>query len=365
MKIAIITLHYIRNYGSVLQTYATQRALEAWGFDSEIIDYTRPNAEAGAIIAAGLQRKNLRGLRKLGYTTLKKIENIRRSRVCRDFLRQHCRFTRPYPTAEALKAEPPIADIYCTGSDQVWNSEHNGGLLGAYFLDFAPAGARKISLASSIGMDAIKEAERPAMAEYLRQYRAVSVREDRAVTRLQELGISACQLTDPCFWLPREDWEQLAAPRNIQGDYILIYRLTSNSASERFAEKLAEQTGLPIVRVSYYLTHLALPGRMVYTPAVEDFLSLIRHASYVITDSFHGTAFSLIFGREFYAFSPKRYTSRLDSILTLTGTAHRLNLCTPEDSAPIDYAKVEDILAREQLKARDFLRRACEEGSEC
>lgn len=360
MKIEIATLHYIRNYGSVLQTYATQKKLEDMGFEAEILDYVRPNASEDAVISGGLERKQLKGIRSLAYIALKKVENIRRNRVCQNFLDKYCHLSRHYTDDADLMRDPPQADIYCTGSDQTWNSEYNGGLLPAYFLDFAPEGARRIGYAVSIGMAKIPEAEREPMREYLRRYHAISVREDSAKVLLEDLGIpGAAHVLDPTLALQREEWEAVAAPRRIPGKYIFIYRLTSNRELERFAEKLSAQTGLPIVRASYYLTHLTQKGKLLYTPEVEDFLSLIRHAEYVLTDSFHCTAFSLNFNRNFFVFYPKRYSTRLESILTLTGTAHRVDLTEPENAQPIDYDRVNAVLAREREKTEDFLRRAC------
>ena len=96
MKIDIITLHYIRNYGSVLQTYATQAKFEAMGYEAEIVDYVRPNAEDGAMIEEGFEKKNLHGIKKMLYIGLKKFEFSKRNRVCIDFLNKYCKLTRRY-----------------------------------------------------------------------------------------------------------------------------------------------------------------------------------------------------------------------------------------------------------------------------
>ena len=93
---------------------------------------------------------------------------------------------------------------------------------------------------------------------------------------------------------------------------------------EAYAKELSEKTGCKIVRMSYYLNHFRCQGKMIYTPKVEEFLSLINYADYVITDSFHCTAFSLNFHKEFFIFYPGKYSTRLQSILELTGTTHRV-----------------------------------------
>ena len=96
MKIDIITLHYIRNYGSVLQTYATQAKFESMSYEAEIVDYIRPNAEDNAMIEEGFEKKNLHGIKKMLYIGLKKFEFSKRNRVCIDFLNKYCKLTRRY-----------------------------------------------------------------------------------------------------------------------------------------------------------------------------------------------------------------------------------------------------------------------------
>ena len=139
-NVAVITLHYIRNYGSVLQTYATQKKLELMGHRVHIIDYVRENAEERAMLKDGLESKHFgkNVVKSAAYVALKKIENIKRNKVCVEFLSQNVSLTRKYKDYDDLKKNPPVADVYCTGSDQTWNSEYNGGVLPAYYLEFAP-----------------------------------------------------------------------------------------------------------------------------------------------------------------------------------------------------------------------------------
>lgn len=358
-KIAVITLHYIRNYGSVLQTYATQKKLELMGHKVEIIDYVRPNAEEDAMLKDGLESKHFgkNVLKSVAYVALKKIENIKRNKVCVNFLAQNVSLTRRYKDYDDLKKNPPVADVYCTGSDQTWNSEYNGGVLPAYYLEFAPDGKKRVGYAVSIGMNSIKEDERAEMSNYVHKYSAISVRENRAKELLEELGYKNVEhILDPTLVLNKEEWSDMIAPRMIREKYIIIYRLNPNLEMERFAKELSEKTGCKIVRMSYYLNHLKEQGKMIYTPTVNQFLSLINYADYVITDSFHCTAFSLNFNKEFFIFYPGKYNSRLQSVLELTGTEHRV-MNDKKKYEPIDFTKVNDVLERERAKATAFIQR--------
>lgn len=356
-KVAVVTLHYIRNYGSLLQTYATQKKFELMGYSAEIVDYVRPNAEDNNLIKAGMQRKGQNGnaVKKMIYTCLKKIETSKRKKVCDNFLTQYIHLTRKYADYADLKNNPPSADIYVTGSDQTWNSEYNGGVLPAYYLDFAPEGKKRIGYSISIGMDQFPNNEIKETTEYVKKYTAISVREESAKKLIEGLGIRNVQhILDPTLVLNKEEWSNMIAHRMIQDKYIIIYRLNDNPEMEQFAQDLAKKTGCKIVRMSYYLSHYRNKGKMIYCPTVQEFLSLINYADYVVTDSFHCTAFSLNFHKEFFVFYPGKYNTRLQSVLELTGTAHRV-MNGKSETGEINFNKVDEVLNRERKKVDDFI----------
>lgn len=360
MKIDIITLHYIRNYGSVLQTYATQAKFVSMGYEAEIIDYIRPNAEDKSMIEQGFEKKNLHGIKKLLYIGLKKFEFSKRNRVCINFLNKYCKFTRRYKDYNDLKSDPPAADMYCTGSDQTWNAEYNGGVLPAYFLDFVPEDKTKIGYAVSIGRSSISKEEELEILPYIKTYKAISVREDSAKQILQNMGYHNVEhILDPTLVLNKDDWKPMVEPRLINEKYVLIYRLNNCPRLEKFAQELSKKTGCKVVRMSYYVTHFASKGKMVFMPTVEQFLSLIYYADYVITDSFHCTAFSLNFNKEFFVFYPGKYSSRLQSVLALTGTVDRAERKDTDSLKPIDYRHVNEVLERERKKATAFIKMYC------
>ena len=241
MKIDIITLHYIWHYGSLLQTYATCKVFEKLGLETEVIDYVRPNASETEEIKAGVVAKGYekKPVKKALFIISKKIENKRRKKFSEEFLKKTVSMTKRYSSFDELKMNPPIADIYCTGSDQTWNSEYNGGFLPAYFLEFAPTGKKRIGYAISIGMDEIPEKELEQTKNAVLKYSAISVREDSAVKLIKKLGYeSVQQVLDPTLGLSLEDWKPLIAPDANNGKYILIYKLNPNDKLEKFAKEL-------------------------------------------------------------------------------------------------------------------------------
>lgn len=362
MKVDVITLHYIWHYGSLLQTYATCKMFEKIGFEAEIIDYVRPNAEEDELIKAGLTAKNYGNniIKKALFVASKKIENKRRRKFSEDFLNKYVPMSRHYSSYEELLQHPPKADVYCTGSDQTWNSEYNGGFLPAYYLKFAPQDKKKIGYAVSIGMDAIPNDELAETRDAVMEYTAISVREDSAVKIIKEMGFSNVQqVLDPTLGLSLKEWMPLISRRTIKEKYILIYKLNNNAELEKFAQELAAKKGCKLVRLSYYLNHFKEKGKMVYSPGVEEFLSLIYNAESVITDSFHCVAFSLNFNKDLYAFYPGKYSTRINSILELTGAKHRV-VNTPDFSnESIDFERVNQVLSEERERTIQFLSENC------
>lgn len=361
MKVAVMTLHYVNHYGSLLQTYATCRLFEKLGHTAEVIDYIRPNStDEMQGIMEGLKKKGRRNpLFSAAYVLTKRLENRKREKFSRDFLQNNVCLTSRYQTYQELLNAPPEADVYCTGSDQVWNSEYNGGYLPEYFLEFAPSGKKRIAFSASIGMDRFPEAEYAQIRDSLMKYSAISVREASAQSILKEMGLSqTVQVLDPTLCLSKQDWMPLIAPRKVKKPYVLLYKLNDAPELERFVEELSERKSLQIIRVSYYLNHFKKQGKMIYSPSVGDFLSLIHYADCVVTDSFHAVAFSINFGKDLYAFYPGQYSTRIQSILQLTGAEHRAVNTPGYADRPINYEYVNQVLNKERERAETFIRQA-------
>ncbi len=360
-KVEIITLHYISNYGSVLQTFATQKKFEQMGYSTEVVNYIRPNATPKELIKSGLKQKNYTNPVKIAsYRIIKSTENRFRNRVCAKFLKKYVHMSKKYAAYEELKQDPPIADIYVTGSDQTWNSEYNGGVLPAYYLDFAPQGKKKIGYSVSIGMPEIPENEYEETRKYVTQYDAISVREDSAKKILEQMGCRNVEhILDPTLVLNEKDWSDFVAPRMIKEKYILVYKLHYDQMIDIYAEKLSEKTGYRVVKMTYFFSHMKGNGKTIFCPEVGQFLSLIKNAEHVITDSFHCTAFSLNFKKDFFVVYPGKYSTRLHSILSLTGTEHRVVKDLSFHPQRIDFEYVDRKLNEERVKVDAFIRKYC------
>lgn len=371
MKASVITLHTVDNYGSVMQTYATQQILKKCGYDVEFVDYWRrdnlPKSRAERMLEGStLQKlKPLWGInnftRGATIAILKMMLENRKSPMWR-FLEEKVQLTKVrYCSYEELEANPPIADVYITGSDQVWNSIWNQGIDKTYFLDFAPKDKPRVAFSASIGRESLDAEESLETKELLKKYEAISVREQSAVDLLESMGIKSTLILDPTLMLDADVWRELATPVKQANPYLLIYQLNPNKQMDEYAECLAKRKGWEIVRIGFGQSDRKKAGTCVMLPSVENFLGLFCSATCVLTDSFHATAFSLNLGRDFISVLPGRFGTRITSVLKLTGTENRL-LTDYDDfdiaDRNIDKAMVKKLLHEKRADGYKWLKEA-------
>lgn len=278
------------------------------------------------------------------------------------FLKKNINLTqKSYYSHDELLAEIPKADIYVTGSDQVWNSIWNNGIEKPYFLEYAPEGKRRIAFAASIGKSAWDEDEKEITREMLKKYSYISMREKSGVELLKELGIESTFILDPTLMLNKEKWKEIEKPIKQSKPFLLIYQLNPNTEMDKYAVELAKKNNWEIIRISYGYSGRQEAGKCFVCPPVEELLWCWDNAACVLTDSFHATAFSLNLGTDFISVLPNRFGTRLTSILELTGTEHR---CLKDFSdfdivnKKIDHGKVQEILQEERKKGMEFLKKA-------
>ena len=372
--VAVMTLHNSPNYGSCLQTYATQAVLSGIGVAPRIIDYYRedaiPENETDRALNGQLVKKmpifRLPGVKALARIPVSRIV-ARRAAPLNEFRRSRLALTdRKYYSYEDLEADPPQADIYCTGSDQVWNSVWNKGFNKAFYLEFAPVEATRIAYAASIGKSSLEEWEKAPMREALLKYSHISVREEEAVELLDSIGVpGAVPVIDPTLMLDRSAWGRIASKESVpEQPYILIYQLNKNPEFDQYAQKLSKKLHLPLYRIAYGVHEKRKGEHTIVCPKVEEFLGLFMNAEYVLTDSFHGTAFSLNLGRKFVSISPGRFSGRIMNLLKMTGvTDHYLEDYRDVKIAdnPIDFGYVQSVFKDKRLRAETFLRNAINE----
>ena len=365
MDIKVITRHAPSNYGSLLQSIATIKTIEKLGYACEIIDYIR-NDERGlkAITTPLKNKKEWSGniFKRIAYILLRYPEEHLAERKFERMRSKYLKMTERCTDIEELLNLH--ADVFMTGSDQVWGPTLNGKYDEAYFLSFVKD-SKKVAYAASFGRTEFDNQTRNEYKELLSKYDAIAVREDSAVQLLNSMSIScAGQVLDPTLLLTKNEWQSFIKKDHIiKGKYVLVYQLHNNPVLSNYAIRFAEYVGLPLYRVSPTFHQFKRGGHFLYLPELGDFLSYIKDCAYFITDSFHGTAFALNFNKQFIEILPNNKTgSRNQSILRLTGLEDRIindyndfSIC----NSIIDYDRVNSIHENERIKSIDILKKLC------
>ena len=363
MKIDIITLHRVRNYGSSLQTLATQTYLEQKGCTAEIIDYY-PERYTSFGLLKRLKNKSEK-LRKnpillFGARCVISVSYIKKKLVFDSFLKRYIKLTpKTYRTEAELLADVPKADAYCTGSDQVWNSYWNEGVDRPLYLSFVPESAFRFSYAASIGTSKLSEEEKAEVKPLISKYQYISVRENNGVDILEDAGIpGAVQMLDPTLLFPSSVWNKYTSDKFSKKKYVVTYNLHHDKKIDEYAGRIAAEKNLKVYNISYNLHDIIRKGTLKWCPTVEEYLGLIRDAQYVVTDSFHATVFSLLFHTDFMVIYPEKASSRLRSILSLVGLEQRGCDDMPSPALAdeaIDFSQTDAVLAQERTKTESYM----------
>lgn len=371
MKVGIVTLHKVLNFGSVLQAYCTCLRVRRLGYEPEIVNYMQPRYTIMGSVSSIWREAFSGGMKRAPAAFFRSV-----LKTISYFIQRHNfeRFVRGYlpvgrgifTSFRALVRTPPNADIYMTGSDQVWNSEYNQGVDSCHYLDFAPQGRPRISYAASFGKDSIPEKERLETQTLLKKYLSIGVRESSAVKIAEDLGVQgAVHVLDPTMLLSREEWFAEFKPKRLMDEpYLLIYSVerSLDSLVYRTARRVADERNLKIMFLSQAAALRSMSGCDVQKSfaSVEDFVSAFYFADYVVASSFHGTAFSINFNRQFASVLPPKFGARPRSLLNLVGLTGRIVEADSDESqviTPIDYEKVNVLLEKERAASNEFLRR--------
>lgn len=358
-RVAILSFLHNVNYGSILQAYALQQVLRGMGCDPCHLNYQPDmmektlnllaNRNSPALLVQGAKKRKL--VRREPAAGRKKAEIAR-------FTAANLCLTAPLRNRHALAHATSAFDTVLCGSDQIWSPTW---LNTAYYLDFVKAGQRRVAYAPSLGVQREPPArKRAAIRRALTGFRWVSVREEsgrqvlQRITRREDIAV----VLDPVCLLPAEHWLRLAAHTPRQRPYVLCYLLDNHAGCYRTVEFIAECMQLdilvvPVTRESYRLPYTVLGG---LTP--QEWLGYIAGARYVITDSFHCVAFSVLFQRDFLFVrrdadaNPRSRNSRILDFLQLLGVQH---------AAQGGWAAVTANLERQRKRSLDWLRSALTE----
>ncbi|MGN0450343.1 MAG: polysaccharide pyruvyl transferase family protein [Ruminococcus sp.] len=359
--VAYLTRHTVSNYGSVLQAFATQTALEKLGCNPVCINYYRSDEKPKELVHTLLQcsKWNKNALTRLVYMlTQKPVYSYAGKRF--EQYRKIVKVTdREYNCEQDLIDDCPEADVYMTGSDQVWNTITCDKIDPVYFMSFLKDGQKRFSYAASFGGSEVKDKDKPVISNLLKKYDSVSIRENSGVRIAEELGINASQVLDPTLLLTKDEWDKIIPKRECSEKYVLVYQLHPNKNFDKYAKAFAKSKGLKLYRISQCFHHTVRSGKFICCPPVEEFLWYIKNAEYFLTDSFHGTAFAIGLNTQFVDILPKSYSERISSILELIGCENRILKSYDDFSITdnrIDFDEVNRKIETERQKSYDTLR---------
>lgn len=360
MKIVIITMHRIFNYGSVLQAYATQQLFQRRGHDVELIDYISEERTLRKQLYTIPENVKNDFFHKFFYLFFKRFSIYLKKKTFWRFVENNIHLTkRQYISYQDLLDNPPQGDLYITGSDQVWNSKYNQGIDKGYYLDFTDSD-NKVSFVSSFGMTEIPKEEKNETQRLLLKYKHLSVREDSAQSILTQLGMKSFLLLDPTLQLTKEEWRPMASKRLIKEKYVLLMLLyNEDNNATLYARKIADALGVTLVKLSWEMKKPSFVDILMTHRSPEDFLSLFNYAEFIVTNSFHGLAFSINLNKQFIVVERNEFNSRIESLLKLTGLEGRLvgkeRFHMDKVLSNIDYQPVNAKLDFERKKAEEYI----------
>lgn len=303
MRICIITCSNSDNYGARLQAYAMARYLKDQGHEVSIIDYRPPYLDPSYRVLYW-PGSSLKEWTKLFLQFPQRIRSKARHKSFVSFSERYLPLTRKiYRSVHELRQDPPTADLYIAGSDQIWNTFFPNGTDPAFYLDFGPQNTRRESYAASFATNDLRPGTEDFVKTNLARFDRISVRETAGLAILERLGIQGgIREDDPVFLLSAKQWEEVADGTGVGEHYLLVYDFFSDPTLKEKARKAAKEKHLSIYAACPFRQRYA--DRNYTTAGPETFVSLVQNADFVVTNSYHALAFCLIFQRE-YCFVPR------------------------------------------------------------
>lgn len=380
-KIGIAAVTYKDNFGSALQTYATQYTLEKLGYDAKIFDIKGVNRNimmkkllyyAGRLfdpVEAKYLFANLtsRSRKQASVASDHFAQEMQvRHQMYADFNKKWFKMLPPAGSWKALAEQSSKMDAVVVGSDQLWRPSN---IVGCYFtLEFVPDNIKKIAFSTSFGVPEIPKQLHKHAKNYLSRIEHISVREDSGADIVKaESGREAKVVCDPTMMLTSEDWMHIQQEKPIaDGKYILMYLMGDNPEQREFVKKLKEKSGCRVIGLLHGATYISYDEDVAvekpFNVGPSEFVNLIRNAEYVCTDSFHCCVFSILNSTKFFAFrrwpddSKFSANDRLYTLLKFTDLDSRMLMGTENiDQCIADHIDFKDVLEKVAVRRKESM----------
>ena len=361
-KIGILTMYYTNiSHGGLLQAYSFCKVLQRMGYDAEQIKYDYNVRFRNLSFKSKLKKI----IKKIPYSILSVINNDKTESKYYEYMEEIAHSD--YCTTETIESICEKYDYLVVGSDQVWNMAYCDN---NFFFPFS-LDVKKIAYAASVGKDVLDYSELKDLVNNIKDFSAVSVREKKLAEQLNEYSkANVGFVCDPVFLNSVSFWRKHAIKSKFKERYTLVYILGTDKMEKKLAYETARKIGLkivtiPNVNIDMRVSDFTRKEKRLFNIGPKEFLGLIDGADYVLTDSFHCTAFSIIFNKDFYAFSrPNKefsMNSRIFSILSEVNLKDRfidLNNINSFLARPIDYQKSNHLLANFIEKSYEWIENA-------
>lgn len=353
------------NYGSALQSWALSQTIdrlgEELGVQSKLVDYCPKVLEDSDI---------LNPIKKMWDTddeSRRMIEltmpAIRDNYVkFEDFYTNRFRRTeKKYfdHNFENVVTDENIEGFVC-GSDTIFCIDEFKGFAEGYYANFNCMRGKSISYAASFGDSHFTEQDYVTLNNRLQNFKAIGIREFDMLDYVREhCNVRAERVIDPTLLAEASLYREITAKPQMEEPYLLLYSRRYNKKMEEYAENLAKQMGIKIVEISIRATNAEKGHVMRYDAGVEEFLSLVKNAECVVTNSFHGIIFATQLKTPFYCFSREQGDTKIGEVLALFGLSDRIMIDGTEQIAPdIDFEDVHERIAEARKPAKEYLRYA-------
>ena len=348
----IITCHYAYNYGAVLQSYALCSYLNNHGLDTQVINY-RPWYYRGSTSKKNKFRLLIRRIARIP-------DNIKSEKIFMQFLKKYVPLTEEFKTYEELEKSSLSADYFVAGSDQIWNLNLPNGKDGAFYFDFVKTG-KKISYAASLGMDELSETQRQYLLQRISNFDDIAVRENTA-KKLLNTSKNISVVMDPVYLLSKDDWKKLEQkPKKFHTEkYILVFAFNRQKEIFDFGKKLAKKYDYKVISINTFWEDVFNGMDHYYwNCSPNEFLYLLSHAECIVTNSFHGLSFSIIYNKPVILFqkNDKGNSRMLDLVNRIKANKVIDKKWKSDIKIPkINYETINNAVEIERKKSEEYLR---------
>lgn len=359
MKIGTISYNIycnFTNYGSALQTWALHQAIKKIGHIPVLVDYC-PDilADKDPLNPFGNMWDKDEESKRMVEQTMPAIRT-NYDKFDRFYREQFVRTSQKYTSKSFGRIEKERLDGFVCGSDTIFCPDEFGFDDG-YYANYAEMKGNSVSYAASFGDPHFTDETYEILNARIKNFKALGIRENQMIPYLKQHTAAPVQRTiDPTLLLTAEEYKEIIGEKQEKEKYILLYSRRYSPQMEEYADKMADQHGWKIIDISLRATNAERGHIMRYDAGVEEFLSLVKNAEYVVTNSFHGMIFSVQFRRPFVIFSREQCDNKIEELLELFGLRDRMLVTGTEIFKDINYNDVHDRISAARKESLEFLK---------